>query len=104
MIASASDDRTVRFWQPTIGRMVRFARLPTQPREIAWSIDGSTIFAAGTDGKVYSIDPNKVEIIDERDVVEGWAYAIAVHPGDGSLAVGGINGELKRIELALASY
>ncbi len=29
LLASASDDRTVRLWQPTIGRMVRFARLPS---------------------------------------------------------------------------
>ena len=33
MIASAAADRTVRLWQPTIGRLVRFARLPADLRD-----------------------------------------------------------------------
>ena len=39
VIASASEDRTVRFWQPTIGRMVRFVRLPSVPLDIDWFPD-----------------------------------------------------------------
>ena len=29
--------------------------------------------------------------------IEGWAYAIAVHPSDGSLVVGGSDGQLRRV-------
>ena len=34
-LASASDDNTVRFWQPTIGRMLRFTKLESIPTAIA---------------------------------------------------------------------
>ena len=97
VVASASDDRTVRFWQPTIGRMVKFARLPTQPKDIAWSNDGTRIYAAGSDGAVYVIDPDTVEILSRIPALDHWAYSIAVDPNDGSIVVGGSEGALKRI-------
>jgi WD40 repeat protein len=31
MLASAAGDRSVRIWQPTIGRMIRYARLESAP-------------------------------------------------------------------------
>ena len=43
LVASASADGTVRFWQPTIGRMVRFVRLPSEPLSIAWVVGGDEI-------------------------------------------------------------
>lgn len=99
MIASASDDRSVRFWQPTIGRMVRFARLPSQARDISWLSDGSRIVACCNDGHVYVINPETVEITSRITALDGWAYALAVHPTDRSIVVGGINGAMKRIVL-----
>ena len=39
MVASAAADRTIRFWQPTIGRMVRYVRLDAEPLDIAWLDD-----------------------------------------------------------------
>ena len=36
MVASASADRTIRIWQPTIGRLVRYVRLEAEPLSIAW--------------------------------------------------------------------
>ena len=36
MVASAAGDRTIRLWQPTIGRMVRYVRLDAEPLNIAW--------------------------------------------------------------------
>jgi WD40 repeat protein len=99
MIASVSDDRTVRIWQPTIGRMVRFAQLDTQPLAVDWLADGSYIAVAATDGHVHLIDPNTVEIVADLPAVDGWAYTLAVHPNDGSLLVGGQNGQLQRLVL-----
>lgn len=113
MIASASDDSTVRFWQPTIGRMVRFARLPSPPRDLAWLRDGSRIVACCNDGNVYGIDPDTVEVTGPLGGLSGgadgdksvgesqssrWAYCIAVHPNDKSVVVGGADGILKRLD------
>ena len=97
MIASASDDRTVRFWQPTIGRMVKFARLKEAPLNVAWLNNGSRIVAACTDGAVRLVDPDSVEVTDEIHALKGWAYAMAVHPTDGSIVVGGLNAQVRRI-------
>ena len=97
MIASASDDRTVRFWQPTIGRMVKFARLKEAPLNVAWLSNGSRIVAACTDGVVRLVDPDSVEVTDEIHALKGWVYAMAVHPTDGSIVVGGPNAQVRRI-------
>jgi WD40 repeat protein len=99
MIASASDDRSVRFWQPTIGRMVRFARLPSPPRDISWVPDGTRIVACCNNGHVYVIDPDTVEVVADIAVTDDWAYTLAVHPSGGSLVIGGVDGSIKRLEL-----
>jgi WD40 repeat protein len=97
MIASVSNDHTVRLWQPTIGRMVRFAQLNATPLAVTWLTDGSLIAVATTDGDVRLIDPDTVEVLETIPAVRGWAYSLAVHPSDNSLLVGGRNGQLKRI-------
>ena len=97
MVASVSDDRTVRLWQPTIGRMVRFAKLSSTPLAVAWLPDGSEVAVATTDGHVRLIDPDTAETTEDLPAVDGWAYSLGVHPIDGSLLVGGRNGQLKRI-------
>ena len=57
LLASASDDRTVRFWQSSIGRMVRFQRFKSIPRSIAWTPDGRTLIVGCDDGRVIQLDP-----------------------------------------------
>ena len=52
-----------------------------------------------TDCIVRLIDPDTVEVTQKIPAVEGWAYALGVHPTDGSLLVGGREGQLKRIVL-----
>ena len=101
MVASGAADRTIRFWQPTIGRMVRYVRLQAEPLNIAWTTDGARILAACSDGHVRVIDPVDVTVTEDLPAIDGWAYAIAVHPSDGSFAVGGTNGQLRRLECRL---
>jgi WD40 repeat protein len=96
MIATASDDRTVRFWQPTIGRLVRFARFESAPLALAWSPDGKLLWAACRDGHVRAIDPDSASITRDWPAIDGVAYALALAP-DGSILVGGSNGQLRSI-------
>jgi len=98
MIVSVSDDRTVRLWQPTLGRLVRFARLESVPQAVAWTPDGSLILVACKDGHMRTIDPDTMEIVGDQPAIDGVAYCLAVS-GDGSVLIGGQNGQIKRIAL-----
>jgi WD40 repeat protein len=100
MVASAASDRTIRLWQPTIGRMVCYVRLESEPLNIAWLNDGSRIVAACVDGRIRVIDPVEVKVTQDLPAIDGWAYAIAVHPSDGSVVVGGADGQIRRIALS----
>lgn len=98
MVASAAGDRTIRFWQPTIGRMVRYVRLEAEPLSIAW-LDEDTLVAGCVDGRLRVIDANNVKVTGSYPAIDGWAYAVAVHPDDGSVVVAGTGGQFRRLEL-----
>jgi WD40 repeat protein len=98
MIASAAGDRTIRFWQPTIGRMVRYVRLKSEPLSIAW-LDSDHIVAACVDGHIRVVDANDVAVTATQAAIDGWAYAIAVNAVDGTVAVAGSDGQIQRVEL-----
>ncbi|MCA9173705.1 MAG: hypothetical protein KDB14_04390 [Planctomycetales bacterium] len=105
-LASASDDGTVRLWQPTIGRMVRFVRLDSAPLAVAWSLPianhaqapaPAQLFVVDRAGTLLSIDPDTAAVQKLRTVIDGWCYCLAAHPTNGSLLVGGENGQLQRV-------
>jgi WD40 repeat protein len=96
MVATAAEDRTVRFWQPTIGRMVRFARLESAPLALAWSPDGLLLWAACRDGHVRGIDPDTAAMTRDIPAIDGVAYALVIAP-DGTIVIAGSNGQLRRI-------
>ena len=96
MLASAGDDRTVRFWHPTVSRLIRFARLESAPMELAWSADGLVLWAACRDGRLRGIDPGSAIVTSSVPGIEGVAYALAVAP-DGSVVIAGTRGQLRRI-------
>jgi WD40 repeat protein len=99
MVASCSADKTVRLWQPAIGRMVRFVKLPSAPTAIAWSISGSHILAVCEDGKLRAIEPTTLDVIEFAQRIDGWAHSLAVLP-DGSAAIlGGERGQLRLVPL-----
>ena len=79
--------------------MVRYVRLDAEPLDIAWLSDGSRIVASCVDGRIRVVDPDEVKVTQTLHAINGWGYAIAVHPKDGSVTVGGTDGQIRRIEL-----
>lgn len=78
MITSLSDDRTVRFWQPTVGRLVRFARFKSAPTAAQWTRDGNMLIAAFTDGHVRAIDPDSAEVLFEVTAAANRVHSLAL--------------------------
>lgn len=99
-VASAGGDKTIRFWQPALGRMVRFARLPVEPLALVWLPDGSQVAATGTDGNVYRVDAETAEVAAPQAALSSWAYALAAAPQDPTLVVGGEEGKIVLVRLA----
>ena len=101
MVLSVSADRTVRFWQPTIGRMMRFATLPVRPLAAAWIHDGQFVAVVSSDGQLRVIDPESVQIIRQQQAIDGWAYCLAVLADSKQVVVGGERGQLKLLSIPL---
>ena len=99
MVASASDDRTVRFWQPTIGRLVRFVKLSSVPLDLAWLPTGATLVVATADGYIHAVDPDTARLMISRMAVDGRAYSIAAAPDGRHVAVGGRHGQIRCVRL-----
>lgn len=88
-VATISEDRTVRMWQPSIGRLMRFAKLASIPRALAWSTVGDRIYVGCNDGRVHELDPDSMEILHQFDGLDGRIHEIAIDPtGDRILVVG----------------
>ncbi len=99
MVASVGDDRTARFWQPTIGRMVRFARLDQRPLCAGWMGTSSrNVLAVGCrDGHVRIIDPDTVETLQDIPAFEGWVFCLASPPDGTAIVAAGTDGQILRL-------
>jgi len=101
---SCGEDRSVRFWQPTIGRMVRFARLPSIPQSVAWTGDGEHVAVGCRDGRVRLVSASGRGEVRELQGTTGWAYAIAVSPQGTWGVVAGEQGEIRVLDLRVATH
>ncbi len=97
MVVSVSEDKTVRFWQPTIGRLVRFARLPSTPRAVEWLGGGDRILTGCNDGHTRVLHVDTVEIMNDRPSPAGRIHVLAV---DGNRDRGLVAGEKGAFEVA----
>jgi WD40 repeat protein len=89
-IITIGEDRTVRLWQPRIGRMVRFAKLDVPPRCIAWSKDGRVVSVGGEDGIVRQFDVDGgLNVIGQMEGGIGRIHELMLDPrGDRMLVAG----------------
>lgn len=100
-LASAGADKTVRFWQPEIGRMVRFAKIPSPALAIAWRPSGDILLVSTQDGAIYTIDPDTVEVTQPFKPFESYAYTLAMHPTGDQIIAGGRNGQALAFKIDL---
>ncbi|MBI2478734.1 MAG: hypothetical protein HYV60_08910 [Planctomycetia bacterium] len=99
VIASASADRTVRFWWPVPGRLMRFAKLPSPALDIEWTPDGTSLIAACADGHVRAIDPDSVQISHDIEVGPVWLYTLAVASDGATAFIGGSSGLMQAVKI-----
>lgn len=98
--ASASDDRTVRIWQPEIGRMVRIIRQHGAPVfALAYALDGRSVFSAGKEGFIRRFDAESDTLLSEWSAHTDWIYALAINPDGSKLASGDWSGKIQLHDL-----
>lgn len=98
-VATVGEDRAVRFWQPTIGRMIRFARLDAVPLSVCWMTgEGPPRVAVGCDdGTVRVIDAETLAETKLNPTIDGWCYEV-VDRGNNRVVAAGSGGRIWRPE------
>jgi WD40 repeat protein len=87
-LASGSADKTVRIWQPEIGRLVRIVKgHDGAVLDLAWT--SRNVISACSDGKVSFIAPDNVTIERELEGSGDWVNALCsagerLYSGDAS--------------------
>lgn len=94
LIASVSDDSTVRFWQPAIGRMIRFARLDSKPTCVCWNRQRTHVAVGTQSGMVYFVSAASAKITDFIQT-DGWVDCLALDPTDQAIFIGGVSGLIR---------
>ncbi len=103
LIVSISYDRTVRFWQPTIGRMKNFVRIQNAvPLDVVWTPNRDSVAVSCNDGRIRIINATTLNIQQTHDVANGWLYSLAIDALGQSLVTGIQEGNLQRIALKSA--
>ena len=99
MVASIARDKTLRLWQPTIGRMVRFKRFSSEPLSLAWSPDGESLFLTQDDGGLVEVDPNTLETTTTRKTNVDRPISLTLTKDGKTAAIGGSRGGIRVVEL-----
>ena len=94
VVASFGRDRTVRFWQPATGRMIRFTQLDAQPRCLLWSAATDTLIVGDTEGQLHWLDWKTSKVLATRRITNGWIESHAISPNGKFILVGDDSGKL----------
>ncbi len=105
LVSSIGVDRTVRFWQPSIGRLVRFLRLETaRPVTAVWLPGGDRLLVGTTAGEVLLIDPVATTSEQTWELAppgeDMWITALAVDSDGRRMVAGDSRGRLHSVMLA----
>jgi WD40 repeat protein len=105
LVSSIGVDRTIRFWQPTIGRLVRFLRLETaRPVTAVWLPGGARLLVGTTAGQILLVDPLATTIEQTWKVAppgeDVWITALAVGPDGREMVVGDSRGVVRTVTLS----
>ena len=80
LIASYSDDRTLRFWQPTIGRMVSFHRFTTAPTGVAWLASRDQLIIGCQDGAIHQMTRSTLSITSASAEFRDRLHVVTADP------------------------
>ncbi len=97
MIATWSTDRTVRFWQPANGRLVRFVTLEQIPNCGCWLPGSQSLIVGDRTGSLHWIDWKTAQVQQSRVVADDWISAIESDSNNEFLWVGTMRGRLYRV-------
>ncbi len=100
LMVSGGEDRTIRFWQPTIGRMVKFKRIASPANFVVFSPDPRFAVAGCRDGAVRVINVSTLESRAVPTGVDGWVNCLVMLPNSQVAIVGGSDGSVRRVDLA----
>ncbi len=99
LFASIGEDRTIRLWQPSIGRMVRFLRLSkSTPKALIWSRDGRSLFIADQTGTLTGINPDTLELSGTVETTIRQPNCLALSPDEKHIILGGENGQVQKVD------
>jgi WD40 repeat protein len=99
MVASIARDKTLRLWQPTIGRMVRFKRFSSEPLAVTWSRDGESLFLTEDDGNLVEVDPDTLEIKTTRKTSVDRPISLQLSKDGKTAVTGGSGGVIRVVKL-----
>ena len=98
--ASIGADGTLRLWQPTIGRMMRFRRLPASvPLALAWYGKGECLLVTDDKGHLHIIDSETLEIKNMITTKSHQSVSLLITKDGTTLIVGGQHGLLQKFLL-----
>ncbi len=87
--ASIGADGTLRLWQPTIGRMMRFRRLPAGvPLALAWCSKGECLLVTDDKANLHIIDSETLETQKMMTVKTGQPLSLLLTKDGTTLIVG----------------
>jgi small GTP-binding protein len=95
MLASPSDDTTIRLWDFKTGKCIRvLKRHKKGVSKVAYDPAGSILASGGFDGKINLWDPASGKLIRELDMHRIRVMDIAFDPAGSILASGGFDGKI----------
>ena len=71
---------------------MRFVRMPSIPRCLDWSKDGTRLFVGCNDGVVRVVDAESMQVLAEVDGGVGRVYDLKADANSGSILTGGESG------------